>query len=201
MDIGENDGSTDSISTLLSVEPSATQPQDTSYFKLDSFDQTMLEMHNSFRQSHQCQALNWSNECAVSALTLAEHMAINNTLKTYPTKNYGQNIAFFASINFGTSDVYCVYNSLSEKGVAQYICNLWYNESSHYDYTDTLENNDMNPVGHFTQMIWKDSKELGTARITRDNRTFIVAIYKPPGNIPGQYEHNVLKRHNHEPLD
>ena len=48
------------------------------------------------------------------------------------------------------------------------------------------------PVGHFTQVVWGETKKFGVGIATVDSRrypqyenieTFIVAKYSPPGNI------------------
>lgn len=46
--------------------------------------------------------------------------------------------------------------------------------------------------GHFTQVVWKESKELGVA-MARNNsgQIFVVANYAPRGNIVGTYTANV----------
>ena len=47
--------------------------------------------------------------------------------------------------------------------------------------------------GHFTQVVWKDSQELGIARArTRDGKWLVVANYLPAGNFIGRYPDNVF---------
>ena len=52
----------------------------------------------------------------------------------------------------------------------------WYNEMTHFDFTDKK----FNPAtGHFTQVVWKESIEIGAAVATADNGMhFYVARYK-----------------------
>lgn len=48
-------------------------------------------------------------------------------------------------------------------------------------------------AGHFTQMVWKNSKELGIGWVQKDDgTTYVVGNYDPPGNIMGQYYENVF---------
>ena len=48
--------------------------------------------------------------------------------------------------------------------------------------------------GHFTQVVWKDSKHLGVGKARSSNgKIIVVANYDPPGNFIGQYKDNVLK--------
>lgn len=54
-------------------------------------------------------------------------------------------------------------------------------------------------TGHFTQVVWKDSKILGIGKYTKEDKlknmycTYIVARYRPAGNWAGQYTSNVSK--------
>jgi Cysteine-rich secretory protein family len=51
----------------------------------------------------------------------------------------------------------------------------------------------MENVGHFTQVVWKSSKELGVGKAkSRSGRIYVVANYYPPGNYQGQFAQNVL---------
>jgi hypothetical protein len=46
---------------------------------------------------------------------------------------------------------------------------------------------------HFSQVVWKNSKELGIA-MARDQtgKVIVVANYNPPGNYIGQFTQNVF---------
>lgn len=53
-------------------------------------------------------------------------------------------------------------------------------------------------TGHFTQVVWKGSKELGIGMAKGKSKsgmfcTYVVARYKPAGNYRGRYVKNVLK--------
>jgi uncharacterized protein YkwD len=172
----------------------------------DEFGHCVLEHHNEYRKHHvDTPPLQWSDECALSAQTLAEHMALNNTLKTYPTQEYGQNAAFFMSMNLhtdttnsgaGGSEVTSVAKSeLSDKTLAQYACEVWYSEYGNYDYISPGFNMGSHVTGHFTQMVWKSTRELGVSKLSREGRTFVVVVYKPPGNVEGAYQDNVQRRY------
>ena len=54
------------------------------------------------------------------------------------------------------------------------------------------------PAGHFTQVVWKDSKELGVGMATDGHKVFVVGQYRPAGNMnmPGYFEKNVLPKGN-----
>ena len=47
-------------------------------------------------------------------------------------------------------------------------------------------------IGHFTQVVWKNSKNLGIAKArSSSGKIIVVANYEPAGNFIGQYVQNV----------
>ena len=47
-------------------------------------------------------------------------------------------------------------------------------------------------LGHFTQVVWKNSKNLGIAKArSSSGKIIVVANYEPAGNFIGQYVQNV----------
>ena len=48
-------------------------------------------------------------------------------------------------------------------------------------------------LGHFTQLVWKGSREVGIGRAqSRDGKWFVVANFFPAGNFVGRNAENVL---------
>ena len=43
-----------------------------------------------------------------------------------------------------------------------------------------------NVTGHYTQMVWKGTTEVGCATASGTELTYLVCRYSPPGNIVGQ---------------
>ena len=67
-----------------------------------------------------------------------------------------------------------------------------------YDYEKgKYASNEGSNTGHFTQLVWKDSRELGmgshTIEKNNDKCTYIVARYRPAGNYAGLYDINVKR--------
>ena len=53
-------------------------------------------------------------------------------------------------------------------------------------------------TGHFTQVVWKGTKELGIGRASKKNSkgmycTYVVGRYKAPGNFKGKFQKEVAK--------
>ena len=65
-----------------------------------------------------------------------------------------------------------------------------------YDFNNPGWN--ANPgTGHFTQVVWKASTELGIGKaVADDGCVYVCARYAPGGNMMGDYEANVKKPNN-----
>lgn len=75
---------------------------------------------------------------------------------------------------------------------AEEVANMWYGEISDYDYNHP---GFRSSTGHFTQMVWANSTQIGAAIVTEGSRSYVVANYIPPGNITneGQFQLNVRR--------
>lgn len=62
----------------------------------------------------------------------------------------------------------------------------WVNEKQYYDYnSNSCAGGQV--CGHYTQVVWRDSKKLGCAQVQcNDGWTFVICSYDPPGNYAGQ---------------
>lgn len=78
------------------------------------------------------------------------------------------------------SNVYYVGNEMTES---------WYNERTKYDYRNPAY---QPGTGHFTQVVWKGSEEVGFGRAQGTSMNFAVAMYYPPGNYMGDFDRNVF---------
>lgn len=92
---------------------------------------------------------------------------------------YGENI-------FASSDI-----KLSDSEAATQATTEWYNEVYEYDY-ETYEAT-WETTGHFTQVVWNVTKNVGIG-IARSKRfVYVCADYDPPGNLFGAYKKNVFR--------
>ena len=65
----------------------------------------------------------------------------------------------------------------------------WYDEIKDYDF----ERSSGRGTGHFTQVVWRDSRQVGVGRAqAADGKWLVVANYLPAGNFIGRYAENVL---------
>jgi uncharacterized protein YkwD len=136
--------------------------------------QAILAYHNKVRSDLNIPPLAWNSNLASFAQSWADSLAIKYNCKLIHRQpnQYGENI-------------YGGYSSDSIKPVSAAID--WYSEIKQYTYRKISEENWYN-TGHYTQMIWKNTTEVGVGMATcPGGGVVIVANYNPPGNYMGEY--------------
>lgn len=63
-----------------------------------------------------------------------------------------------------------------------------YAEETNYNY---VSGTGKGTIGHFTQLVWRSSRKVGVGIAISGSQTWIVAKYKPKGNVMGLYLINV----------
>lgn len=67
----------------------------------------------------------------------------------------------------------------------------WYKEIEKYKFGSK---DAQKGTGHFTQVVWKDTKHLGIGIAqSKNGKYYVVAEYDPSGNFSGKYADNVAK--------
>lgn len=111
----------------------------------------------------------------------AEHLRDTESFYHSNFENLGENIAYMYSPTIEDA----LDNTLT----------LFYEEGALYDFVKppTRLSSDV-MFGHFTQMIWKDSVQVGIGHAFDENtgRTYFVLNYWPPGNVHNMFHANVL---------
>ncbi|XP_043914400.1 uncharacterized protein LOC122790830 [Protopterus annectens] len=148
--------------------------------KWSPFEQEFLEAHNSYRRLHGSPPLQLSRELCHSAQKWADHLLAIRTLKHSDSSN-GENLFYKSSP--GMRDIF-----------GKEPVDSWYDEIQNYNFSRPMF---QSSTGHFTQVVWKDSSEVGVGKATDGKGLFfVVAQYNPAGNItnPGYFEKNVLRK-------
>ena len=80
-------------------------------------------------------------------------------------------------------------NKLGKDDAATTSTKNWYNEVKLYRYNNP---GPAKKTGHFTQVVWKDSRKLGFGvAYGKKGDTYTVALYDPQGNFRGKFPQNV----------
>lgn len=143
----------------------------------DDFKDECLKKHNHYRAKHGVPLLTLSPKLCDYAQEWANHLAKSDTFQHRPNNKYGENIYMEWSSN------------PSGKVSGEKSVDSWYSEIKVHKFgrePTSLAS------GHFTQVIWKSSKELGVAYGRNKNgKTYVVANYDPAGNMIGSFSPNV----------
>jgi len=143
------------------------------------FAQQALMAHNAYRRIHGVPDLTLNSELTHIATTRAHEMANVGTL-TVKTMTF-QNQSLGESV--GAVGGFLSYNGLSAT-------ELWYSVLPSFD----SEGEASKEGASFTQMVWKNSREVGFGIVLgADKRFYFAAEYFPRGNKPGEYEANVFQ--------
>jgi len=150
-------------------------------YSLKEFSQQCVQVHNKFRQMHGVPELKMSDQLTAEAKKWADHLAKSNKMQ-HATKEVrkgaGENL-FWTSTS--TDPLQPVQS--------------WYDEIKDYDF-DNPGYKQKGVVGHFTQVVWKNTKEMGIAMSRGKNgATYVVARYLPAGNVTneGLFKKNVRR--------
>ena len=135
----------------------------------------VLLKHNELRRKHNSPSLDKNDDLSEKAKIYAEELLSNHD-KNYFYKNIYKDSFFGENI------------LLSEKKSAEEICDEWYNENKFYDFN---KNSFQKEAAHFTQLIWKETKEIGIGFCKDDNKCCLVVLYYPAGNVFGEFSKNV----------
>lgn len=169
-----------------STQSSTTQSSSSS--GLGQYQQSILDAHNSHRANHSVSDIKWSYELAGIADKIASSCVYGHETKT-GGGGYGQNI--------GAGTIPSDINKM--------ITNAMYNNEIGYypGYGNEPDMGDFHRWGHFSQIVWKDTQEVGCATVHCPGGLantgsgimpyFTVCNYKPVGNMAGEYGANVLQ--------
>lgn len=127
--------------------------------------QTLLDAHNADRSRHCVPPLTWSTEIAATAQVWANRCVFDHDHNS----GLGENLAWGTRLT------------------AREAVRLWYEEIGEYNYASP----GFGPAGHFTQVIWRDSRQLGCGKAICQGEVFWVCRYSPPGNVEGEFPANV----------
>jgi len=144
--------------------------------KLDPTAQAFIDAHNAYRAKHCAPPLSWSPTLAQVAQSWANEMKRRKCAFEHSgSQKYGENLAGGTA---GALD-------------PQATVDMWYEEVAKYKFPSGGFSMD---TGHFTQVVWTTTTQVGCGWVTCGQMDLIVCNYDPPGNWEGQYADHVLPK-------
>ncbi|NHI01211.1 CAP domain-containing protein [Oceanimonas sp. MB9] len=135
----------------------------------NNMKQALLDAHNRARAEVGAGSLAWSARAEQQATGWAQVLSRRCDIEHSRGSGFGENL-FMGTLGF--------YDELD--GVQS-----WKDEQRHYS-GQPLSRELVPLVGHYTQMVWPDTRELGCATATCNNMMILVCNYYPPGNYLGE---------------
>ena len=162
--------------------------------------QGMTEAHNIIRNEHGLEPLEWDGELAGIADEWAERLATVNgcEMEHRPSREVsldqdGMRVTGtgnFVNGMFIGENLYWQQTTAvpAPLAIPSSVVNAWASEIEFYDYdSNTCEAGQM--CGHYTQVVWADTRKVGCSYRTCDDLGSQVWVcnYYPAGNFNGEY--------------
>ena len=147
-------------------------------FDLETVRKDLLNRHNLYRSKHQAPNLQRLSSLESIAQSYSRKLVslgyLVHSSNTLNGQYIGENLYMGYNAGYlGTSPV-----------------DSWYEEISKYSFA---KSDYIKGTGHFTQVVWKNSKQLGCGVACGSNDyCYVTCNYYPGGNYLGEFRENVL---------
>lgn len=162
------------ISAQGAAPPTSPSPNVPAPAPLPAAAKEFLEAHNQAREAVGVAPLKWSEGLANATSRLVR----------YQRNNMGCKFANVSSSKYGGNQLW----ASGGQGVTPRVAvDAWVKEKEYYNHTDNtcLPNH---TCGVYTQVVWRNSLELGCAQATcvKEAASLTICFYDPPGNVVGE---------------
>ncbi len=130
-------------------------------------------INNKIRAEVKVPPLSWDCSLAEGSQKWAEKLTDLGYLEHSKNRDYGENLYMFYSS-------YGAIPSLKNAILS------WYSEKKDFVYGEKYWCKTGKICGHYTQLVWDDTKKIGCGRAKKDNKVFIVCRFYPAGNWIGK---------------
>lgn len=154
---------------VVTITAPAAIPSNEPEWKDDnSFTSAVLNSTNLYRSEHNGTDLSWNSTLEEFATDYLD--SLDDCEFEHSGGPYGENLAI------GYPNVTASIEA-------------WGDERDEYDFGDAEFSKE---TGHFTQLVWRDTTDVGCGRKLCGKRGwYLVCEYSPPGNVEGQFEDQV----------
>jgi Cysteine-rich secretory protein family len=132
-----------------------------------------LAAHNGERTRLGQVPLSWNPVLAKEAAIWAAQLAKTNSFEHHGQEKHGENLWM------GTKNSY----------TPEQMVGLWIDERQMFkagQFPNISTNGKWIDVGHYTQLVWQSTRQVGCALASNAEDEFLVCRYDPPGNVIGQ---------------
>ncbi|GAA3704731.1 hypothetical protein GCM10022268_12990 [Sphingomonas cynarae] len=163
------------IAASLAAAPAALTPP-RPVPTADALQQAMLDAHRQARAQVGLPPLAWNDDLAAAARDHAAMLARMGTLRhaDQPSiEEQGENLWA------GTRGAYAYREMIA----------AWADEAAHFVNAPTPQfsrTGQWQDVGHYAQIVWRDTREVGCAMASDPREDYLVCRYRPAGNIVGR---------------
>ena len=159
---------------IICVDVSGYCQQGRVVYKDTAFISAILEHHNTHRSALQLPSLEWSPALASEALAWARHLA------DIDKGQHDQDIVGKEGENlwWGTANAFSFGNMVDAWGAEKKL----FREGVFPD----CRVNRTAVVGHYTQIVWRNTQAVGCALISNGRNDYLVCRYSPVGNVIGE---------------
>ncbi|KAF3386698.1 Cell wall protein PRY3 [Penicillium rolfsii] len=137
--ITSTEAKTVAVTVQTTVQATATAPSPPTYTSLREFKDTVLQVTNEYRKAHDAEPLVWNDTLAKYSSKWAE-----TCIWKHSDGPYGENLAFGFPNASSTVEA-------------------WGNEREYYNFDRPTGFTEK--TGHFTQLVWKSTTEVGCAAV------------------------------------
>ncbi|KAL9975334.1 hypothetical protein ACROYT_G012487 [Oculina patagonica] len=174
------------VNSLKTTQSDHTETELTFTKEDEDFIDQMVEEHNKLRSIHLSPPLVKNRNMSLQAKALAIQLASEANLRhsdKASRPDQGENLAMGCTSSGP---------GITAKDAAK----EWYDEVCSHNFYDQAY---QDKSGHFSQLVWNATRELGVGKAMGTkfgmNCTFIVARYRPLGNIGSEFANDVSKGH------
>jgi uncharacterized protein YkwD len=130
---------------------------------------SFIAEHQKWRAEVNSEPLKWNTDIQKKAEDYALKLAKLGRLK-HSESGLGENLYWFSGQTFEPADA----------------TDAWGSEKSMYQPGTKISTSNYQDFGHYTQMIWHKTTEVGCGVAQSPHGTFVVCQYNPPGNFIGE---------------